>query len=150
MNVLRVMHADLCRIGIKMPSRIDFEEATFNHCVEWNISALEISSRQSKASATEQQKALTQDKAMVDNYKQGLSGFTKSILLMGVAGSGKMTVQECVGLYGVGQGLFVIGVSLTAKRANQIGGIHAHKLFCFNMKKYVGAGKMAEAAWIKL
>jgi hypothetical protein len=50
----------------------------------------------------------------------------------------------------LGQGLSVIAVSLTAERANQIGGVHAHNLFCFGVRKYIGAGKMAETAWVKL
>jgi hypothetical protein len=52
--------------------------------------------------------------------------------------------------YALGQGLSVIAVSLTAERANQIGGVRAHKLFCFGVRKYIGAGKMAETAWVKL
>jgi ABC-type Mn2+/Zn2+ transport system ATPase subunit len=87
---------------------------------------------------------------MIDNYKKGYSGFIQNLLVMGVAGSGKTTLQECIGLYALEQGLSVIAVSLTAERANQIGGVHAHKLFCFGVRKYIGAGKMAETAWVKL
>ena len=71
---------------------------------------------------------------MIDNYKKGYSGFIRNLLVMGVAGSGKTTLQECIRLYALGQGLSVIAILLTAERANQIGGVHAHKLFYFGVR----------------
>ena len=149
-NLLNVMYGDLFRVGIHVPMQTMFEEATFQTSVDWDISNLCASPGQPHASVIEQRKALPQGKTIIDKYRRGYSGFIKSLLLMGVAGSGKTTLQECIGLYALGQGLSVLAVSLTAERANQIGGVHAHKLFCFGVKKYIGAGKMAETAWVKL
>ncbi len=89
---------------MNLPTRNNFDEADFSSSVDWDISALLASPGQLVASLLEQHAALTRRKRMIDKYKSGYRGFIKNMLLMGVAGSGKTTVQESIGLYALGQG----------------------------------------------
>jgi hypothetical protein len=95
-NLLNVIYSDLSQVGINLPSRTSFDKAAFSSSVDWDISNLVASSGQPDASVREQRKVLIQGKTMIDNYRRGYSGFIQNPLVMGVAGSGKTTLQECI------------------------------------------------------
>jgi hypothetical protein len=57
-NLLNVIYSDLSQVGINLPSRTSFDEATFLSCVDWDISNLVASPRQPDASVREQRKVL--------------------------------------------------------------------------------------------
>ena len=76
--------------------------------------------------------------------------FTKNIGIRGFPGSGKTWCSLYASLYALSKGLFVLPTALLAKRANQLGGIHWHKLFLLPTEKKLSVHRRPEIALIRI
>ena len=98
------------------------------------------SSNQSDDSFEEQLLAIKTNAHSIDKYcgvahdRQSLT-YTKNVITHGAPGSGKSFIGQRSVLYTLTQGLRCISTCLMSARANAIGGIHAHILFCLSSQK---------------
>ena len=95
---------------------------------------------QSDASFNEQKLALRTNIGNINKYKKSHeyepTTYTKNIITYGAPGSGKSFIGSILVLYCLSQGLNTIPTSLMI-RANSLGGIHKHKLFCLPHQNYL-------------
>ena len=136
-----------------LPSREAFFNATKDKRVNWDPREVFVRFHdQSEESHREQQYSLQFGIRAVQNYLvcTGPMKRTKGVLTHGVPGAGKSFVLMAQGLYAMSQGLRVMSTSLMAERANQLGGIHIHRLFALDIKQIKNLHQDAEMAVDKL
>ena len=151
--LLTAMLSELPPDMVGLPSREDFRNATKEMPANWDPT--EVFARfagQSEESHREQKTSLILGMRSVHNYlvQFGQVTRTKGVLTHGVPGAGKTFVLMAQGLYAMGKGLRVMSTSLMAIRANQLGGIHLHRLFAFDIKNIKNLHQSAELALEKL
>ena len=134
----------------KIPSETDMLKASKDQVVKWNVAdVFKKTSNQSKASYEEQRLAISLLKYTVDSYINVFANenkYTKSVIVCGVAGSGKSFLVELIVCYAISRGLNVGVTALMAKRAQALGGLHIHQMFKFNKGNMALSKKQAELA----
>ncbi|CEL91666.1 unnamed protein product [Vitrella brassicaformis CCMP3155] len=88
-----------------------------------------VSMGQTTASFDEQTEAYHVGQEILDAAKSGLLSWVPGLVLVGRAGSGKTHVMCELAMYAIGLGFDIEITALSSKRAQQFGGLHAHKLF---------------------
>ena len=129
--ILRAIPDDL-----EVPSMDQLLEATKDNPVAWNPNeVITQSADQSLESYQEQTLAREIGKCLIDKYSNqfGDASQTKNCIVHGCPGAGKTFVQQINILYAISQGLRTMSTSLQANRSNGIGGIHLHKLLCWDV-----------------
>ena len=129
--ILRAIPDDL-----EVPSMDQLMEATKDNPVAWNPNeVITQSADQSLESYQEQTLAREIGKCLIDKYSNqfGDASQTKNCIVHGCPGAGKTFVQQINVLYAISQGLRTMSTSLQATRSNGIGGIHLHKLLCWDV-----------------
>ena len=121
-----------------LPPRATVERATRYDPLSWDpVGNMERSENQNPASLEEQKLAIQMAVYSVNKYAAAVTGrhtltYTKNVVIHGAPGTGKTYVGAWAVLYTMSQGLRCLSTALMAARANAIGGIHIHKLFCLN------------------
>ena len=106
---------------------------------------------QSQESFVEQKKALTLCIQSINQFRDPHRNIVvNNNVIHGGPGCGKTFLMSYLALYTRSLGLNVFVTSLQAKRANQLGGVHLHVLFCLDVNNHLSPQRMAELAIIKL
>jgi predicted GIY-YIG superfamily endonuclease len=108
------------------------------------------SERQGEESFQEQFACYNKCKLAIDTYIAATSTYTKCRAITGGPGCGKTFVLNLLVLYSMSRGLSVMVTCLLAKRADLLGGIHVHSLFCIPVNERASVQRLAELAVIKL
>ena len=106
---------------------------------------------QCEDSKQEQQRII---KRVLGNLQRRVCGysfnlFARNEIILGPPGSGKSHVCKIVLMYALMNGITSMVTSLAARRANQLGGEHIHRLFGIPVKN-ISASEIADEALIKL
>ena len=124
-----------------LPPMVMVQNSTRYSPILWNpVETMAQSSSQSEASFEEQLLAIKTNAHSIDKYcgvmhdRQVLT-YTKNVITHGAPGSGKSFVGQRSVLYTLTQGLRCISTCLMGARANAIGGIHCHILFCLSSQR---------------
>ena len=139
---------ELCNI----PPKEELLGATRENPLEWDLLAsFQKSDIQSNESFAEQKLAVDVCVDSIRNFANPAhTNYVKNTVITGAPGCGKTYVMSILALYARSQGLNVFPTSLQAKRANQLGGIHIHSLFCLDINHRMSPHRMAELAIIKI
>jgi predicted GIY-YIG superfamily endonuclease len=108
------------------------------------------SERQGEESFQEQFACYNKCKLAIDTYATATPTFTKCRAITGGPGCGKTFVLNVLVLYAMSRGLSVTVTCLLAKRADFLGGIHVHSLFCIPVHESASVQRLAELAVISL
>ena len=121
-----------------------------NLSVEW-IPEIEYPCHQTIQSREEQQRVMT---SVVNSLRNRMSSpyslySSKNEIILGPPGSGKSHLSKIILAYALSNGLVSMVTSLAARRANQLGGEHIHRLFGIPVSN-IEVEKIAEEALLKL
>ena len=105
---------------------------------------------QSNESFHEQYACFERCKLTIDKYAAATSTSTKCRAITGGPGCGKTFVMIVSIIYAMSRGLNVVVTCLLAKRADFLGGIHIHSLFCIPVNESASIQRLAELAVINL
>ena len=123
-------------VSERIPSKDDILKATRDTPIFWDpITSFAQYPNQSLESFNEQKQAIALNVKQINKYKtttgQASRTYTQNIITYGSPGSGKSFIGQISVLYAIAQGLNVISTALMGVRANNLGGIHIHKVFPF-------------------
>lgn len=122
-----------------IPDRRDVENASRYDHLQWDPTrSLVQAAGQNRALFEEQSLALCTAVYSIQKYGSSAVGrasltLTKNVITHGTPGSRKSFVGQTNVMYVLSQGLRCLSTTLMAPRANQIGGIHYHHIFCLNV-----------------
>ena len=108
-----------------IPSKDDLMNATVGNEIEWDpVASISRSPAQSQESFLEQKLSISTCKKAIDSYCDVLqqTSFTKSVIIRGHPGAGKIFFMLYATMYAISKGLNIITTAQMAKRALQLGG----------------------------
>ena len=112
------------------------------------------SSNQSEESFHKQKFAISNALCSIKSYAQqfgpGSNVHVKNTIVHGCPGSGKSYIGGYACLAVISLGLHLMTTALMATRANMLGGIHFHRLFCLPIQRNSNTYRVAEIAIVKL
>lgn len=119
-----------------VPEKESVLNASKNNPLEWNpLDVITQFSGQSIESFNEQRFAMKINMRQINKYTmtsgEHSRSYTKNCITFGAPGTGKSFVGEVLVMYCISQGLKVVTSAIMSVRANALGGLHLHKLFCF-------------------
>ncbi len=123
-----------------IPSREDVETCDRYNPLTWNpVATMTRSIHQNRTSFREQRLAMELNKNSIDQYAAASFGtpstaYTKNVVTHGSPGTGKSFIAMRSVLYSLSKGLRTLSSCLLGARANAIGGIHLHVLFCLQVQ----------------
>jgi hypothetical protein len=146
-NLAKSLTQKLTAAGIpNVPSADQCVAAKLGSPCPFDIATIPRSNEQPILSYQEQRELLCTAKHLIHNYMDAPTVCTKNLCIAGGPGAGKTTCLFSILLYSMCQGLSVILTALLAERAQELGGIHIHELFCFPVNEKLSPGQLAERA----
>ena len=118
-----------------IPERSSVEEADRNNPSHFDLSSLVQSQNQTRESFDDQMLAIRTYadsilKYVTCNASDSMT-LTKNVVVHGAPGTGKTFITMIICLFALSQGLNIKSTAIMAARADQVGGVNLHQLFCF-------------------